>query len=112
VLLIEGAPRIREYASFHRATRTLIVGDLVFNFGPNTTGWTKWFFQKLGGIQQYPGIGRLYRSSIRDREAFRASVRRILQWDFARLIPGHGDVIESGAKPKLAAALEAAGFQM
>jgi hypothetical protein len=110
VLPLEGLPRIREYASFHRPTCTLIVGDLVFNFGPNSTAWTKWFFRRLGGIRQFPGISRLYRQSIRDRDAFRASTQRIMQWDFDRLIPGHGDIIDSGAKPKLAAALAAAGF--
>jgi hypothetical protein len=35
----------------------------------------------------------------------------ILEWDFDRIIVGHGDVIHTSGKPKLAAALKAAGFQ-
>lgn len=33
-----------------------------------------------------------------DRKAFAASTARINKWDFDRLIPCHGDVIETGAK--------------
>ncbi|KAJ6164506.1 hypothetical protein N7470_003178 [Penicillium chermesinum] len=33
-----------------------------------------------------------------DRGAFQQSIRRIIRWDFDRLIPCHGDVIETGAK--------------
>jgi hypothetical protein len=110
VLPVEGMPRVREYVAFHRPSRTLIVGDLVFNFGPNATRWTRWFFLKLGGVNQFPGISRLYRMSIRDREAFRASVKKIMQWDFDRLIAGHGDIVENGGKAKLQAALAAIGL--
>jgi len=41
---------------------------------------------------------------IRDRAAARQSVERILQWDFARVIMPHGDVVEIGAKERVAAA--------
>lgn len=33
-----------------------------------------------------------------DRKSFAASTARIDKWDFDRLIPCHGDVIETGAK--------------
>lgn len=33
-----------------------------------------------------------------DRKAARASLQRILQWDFARVILAHGDLIESDAR--------------
>jgi hypothetical protein len=41
---------------------------------------------------------------IRDRNAARESVARILKWDFDRVIVTHGDVLESGGKEKLRAA--------
>jgi hypothetical protein len=33
-----------------------------------------------------------------DRKGFNASVARINQWGFERIVPCHGDVIESGGK--------------
>lgn len=105
VIPVEGVPRLREYAFYHRPTRTLIVADLVFNFGPTAPAWTRWFFRWIAGVPEFPGISRLYRFSIRDRQAFAGSIHRIMQCDFDRLIVGHGDSIESGAKPKLAHAL-------
>ena len=39
-----------------------------------------------------------YAASVADRAGFGASVAKIDQWDFDRIIPCHGDVIESGGK--------------
>jgi hypothetical protein len=36
VLQLEGIPSMREHLVFHRSSRTLIVADLLFNFGPDT----------------------------------------------------------------------------
>jgi hypothetical protein len=36
--------------------------------------------------------------SKQDRASFAESVRRIYAWDFDRVIPCHGDVIEEGGK--------------
>jgi hypothetical protein len=110
VLQLDGMPKVREHVFLHRATRTLIVADLVFNFGPRSSAWTRWFFRWPGGIRQFPGMSRLFRASIRDRAAFARSIETMLQWDFDRLIVGHGEIIESGAKAKLAAALGRQGF--
>jgi len=109
VLEMEGIPGLREHLFLHRPSRTLIVADLVFNFGPSSTAWTRWFFRWVSGIRRSPGMSRIFLAQIRDRNAFRESARRILEWDFDRLIPAHGDVIESGAKPLLERALADAG---
>ncbi len=105
VVPLAGMPGVREHVFFHAPSRTLIVADLVFNFGTSATAWTRFFFRWAAGIRQYPGVSRLFRLSIRDRDAFNQSVRQMMQWDFDRLIVGHGDIIESGAKAKLSAAL-------
>ena len=44
------------------------------------------------------------RLGIRDRRAARASVDKILQWDFDRIIVTHGDVLETGGHERFAAA--------
>jgi hypothetical protein len=111
VLELEGMPKVREHVFFHRPTHTLIVADLVFNFGPHATAWTRWFFRWAGGIVEFPGMSRLFRGSVRAPAAFARSVQLMMQWDFDRLIVGHGEIIHSGAKAKLAAALSARRFQ-
>lgn len=39
-----------------------------------------------------------YAASAGDRQDFNQSARKIASWDFDRIIPCHGDVIESGGK--------------
>ena len=41
---------------------------------------------------------------IRDRKAARASVAKILEWEFDRVIVTHGDVVRSGGHAKVAQA--------
>jgi hypothetical protein len=101
---------VREHVFLHRPTRTLIVADLVFNFGPKSSRLTRSLFRWGGGIRAFPGVSRYFRFSIRDRAAFARSVQQMMQWDFDRIIVGHGDIIESSGKNKLAAALAAAAF--
>ena len=110
VLPLDGMPRVREHAFFHKPTRTLIVADLVFNFGAESSAWMRGLFRVVGGIRSYPGMSRLFKLLIRDRVAFSSSIQRLMQWDFDRLIVGHGEIIESGAKPQVAAALAQRGF--
>jgi len=104
VLELKGMPSVREHVFFHRPSRTLIVADLLFNFGPNASAWTRFVFRWGAGIRRFPGIGRLFRLSIRDRDAFNDSVSKMMQWDFDHLVVGHGDIIETGARAKLKAA--------
>jgi hypothetical protein len=44
------------------------------------------------------------RRGIRDWQAARESVERILRWDFDRIIVSHGDVLEAGGHEHFAAA--------
>ena len=88
---------LNEVEFLHRKTRTLITGDLCFNIGPEwplktrLLAWGPRMHRRLG-----PTVA--FRLGVRDREAARRSVERILEWDFDRLLPGHGEIIESGAK--------------
>lgn len=99
-----GSRVLNEIEFFHRRSRTLITGDLCFNIGrgwPLTTRLLAW------GPRMRPRLGPTvaFRLGIRDREAARASVRGLLEWDFDRLIPGHGEIVETGAKPLFEAGL-------
>lgn len=110
VFPLAGAPKLEEQLVLHVPSRTLIVADLVFNFDPAETGWDRFFHRYLAGFKRYPGMSRIFRLFVSDKERFRESLRPVFAADFDRLVVGHGSLIETGAKAKLAAALSDAGF--
>ena len=61
-------------------------------------------FCRLIGATGRFGPHRMVRLMIRDRAAARASVRRILAWDFDRVTVTHGEVLETGGKARVAEA--------
>jgi hypothetical protein len=95
-----GRPYENEVAFFHEASRTLILCDLAFNFGPSTATVTRWLMKS---IRSYGHLGpsKLDPWLIKDRAAARASLERILAWDFDRVVVAHGDVQERGGHPIL-----------
>jgi hypothetical protein len=105
VIELRGAPRLQEHVFIHRPSGTLIVADLVFNFREDERGWDHLFHRYIAGIKRYPGMSRIFRLCISDREAFRASLNRILEADFDRVIVGHGEIIETNGKAVLRRAL-------
>ncbi len=97
---IDRIPAAREHVLIHPATSTAIVCDLMFNIPPPQPQplWTAFAFKYINGCYGRPGITRLFRSMIRDKAAFCASVRRLLaELRFERLIPGHGQIVSAGA---------------
>jgi hypothetical protein len=105
VIELGGAPRLQEHVFIQRPSRTLIVADLVFNFRQDERGWNRLFHRYIAGFKRYPGMSRIFRLFIWDREAFQASLHHILESDFDRVIVGHGEVIESDGKVALRRAL-------
>jgi hypothetical protein len=110
ILRLEGIPRMQEHVVFHRASRTLIVADLLFNFGPETSAWTRFLVRCAVGRRHHPGMSGPFRMSIKDQPAFQQSVKTLTSWDFNRIIVGHGEVIETDGHRKLVSALKDAGF--
>jgi glyoxylase-like metal-dependent hydrolase (beta-lactamase superfamily II) len=94
---------LNEVEFFHRKTRTLITGDLCFNIGP---GWPLKTRLLAWGPRMRPRLGPTvaFRLGIRERAAARRSVERILEWDFDRILPGHGEIVSSGGKEAFARA--------
>ena len=87
-LLIKGIPHYGEVVFFHRLSRTLIVGDLVFNYTPAQAA------SDPGGADGLGPHGRI-RAAISDPNAVRDSIENILRWPFDRVIVGHGEIVES-----------------
>jgi hypothetical protein len=110
ILRLEGIPSMQEHVVFHHPSRTLIVGDMLFNFGPDTSGWTRFLVLCAVGSKHHPGMSKPFRMAIKDQSAFRRSVEVLMAWDFDRIIVGHGEIIETDGKRRLAQALKDAGF--
>lgn len=108
---IDGAPELHEVVLLHRPSRTLIVADLIFNF-PGEHGWWMKLLLRLAtvGGRHTPGMTRPYQQAIKDRAAYTASVKRVLDWDFDRIIVGHGAPIATRGKETLRSTLQAAGI--
>jgi hypothetical protein len=95
-----GRPYENEVVFLHRASRTLILCDLAFNFGPRAAAPTRLLMKLLRSYGSF-GPSKLDPWLIRDRDAARQSLERILAWDFDRVVVAHGDVLESGGRAAL-----------
>lgn len=93
--------RLHEVVLLHRPSRTLILTDLCFNVQRSASAIARTFFRANGAWQRF-GPSRMIRLlGVSDRAAFGRSLERVLQWDFGRIVPGHGDVIENVGPPGL-----------
>ena len=101
--LFRGAPALNEVVFFHPATRTLILTDLAFNI-PKEAAKRSPLFYWLWDVGHL-GPHRFVRlRAIRDRQAARGSVEKILSWNFDRIIVSHGEVVETDGHNQFAAA--------
>lgn len=98
--LVRGAPFVNEVVFLHRPTRTLLLTDLAFNFGPSAPAWTRLAMRWMGAKEFGPSYAERF-LAIRDRAAARRSFEQLLRWDFDRVIVSHGDVLESGGPARL-----------
>ncbi|KAJ7255268.1 hypothetical protein C8J57DRAFT_1345927 [Mycena rebaudengoi] len=92
----------RDVAFFHPASETMIEADLLFNL-PCTEQYSK---SSSSGAT--PLVGRLgptswihskFTSAMgEDKAAMKRDAKTVASWNFSRIIPCHGDVIETGGK--------------
>lgn len=97
--VVRGAPYMSEVAFLHRASRTLLLTDLAFHPTPGSRRGAR-IWCKLTRTGAF-GPNAVVRLCIRDRNAFRASIDKLLAWDFDRITLTHGDPLESGGKDAL-----------
>lgn len=105
-LFVGGMPKVNEFVFVHSASRTLLVADLVFNLRSEQQNAFGRLFLKLNGISGRMGCSRIFRRFIKDHATFRASIWQLLALDFDRVVPGHGDIVESGGKDIMQRAFE------
>jgi hypothetical protein len=94
---LAGMPRVQEQVFLHESTGTLLLADALFNI-PEVPNGLGGMLMKLAGIGGEPRPSRLFQKLVKDRQAFAASLREVLSWNFDRIVPGHGDVIERSGK--------------
>ncbi|OSX63613.1 hypothetical protein POSPLADRAFT_1169083 [Postia placenta MAD-698-R-SB12] len=88
----------KDVAFYHPASKTMLEADLLFNLPPTEQ------YSNTGSSGRIPVIGtlnpymwlhkRIVWSLGVDKEAMKRDVRTVANWDFDRIIPCHGDVIE------------------
>lgn len=99
----------QEVVLFHKPSGTIIEADLIFNLpaneqysqageNPNSGMWTKIFitlFTSPDGKRQQKFLWYL---QSKNKKSINESAVRVNGWNFDRIIPCHGDVVETGGK--------------
>jgi hypothetical protein len=88
-----------EVVFFHRASRTLICADAIFNLAHHPSRLTRAMALLLWNRR--PGATWLERILIRNRAAAREQVGRMLAWNADRIVLAHGDLVETGGREAL-----------
>jgi hypothetical protein len=99
-LVFRGNLFLDEVYFFHFKSRTLIFGDFIQNYPPNRKRRLATFLQRLAGVSGV-GVPVDVRLSFVNRALARASLEKMLSWDFDRLIVAHGEVVQSDAKTQV-----------
>ena len=90
-----------EVAFWHVVSKTLILADLAYNVREDCTAWERNWAQEQDGYGDF-ALMKYHRGYVTDPNGTRASLRQILEWDFDRVIMGHGHILESGGKQAFA----------
>ncbi|MEM7010000.1 MAG: DUF4336 domain-containing protein [Verrucomicrobiota bacterium] len=96
-VILGGMPRINETVFLHPQSKTLIVTDMAFNHGRGVN-WATGLALRMNGCHGRFGVSRLYKIFMKDKRALRRSVDAVLDWDFERIVLGHGSVVEKDSQ--------------
>ncbi len=103
-LLFDGPRFASEWVFCHKASRSLLVTDLSFHLPRPVTPINR-IAARLNDVGRRFGTSRAWRTMMKlgDKPLELKHVQTMLEWDFERIVPGHGFVIEEKAKAKLRA---------
>lgn len=103
-VLFNGSPFFREWAFCHRASKSLLLTDLAFHLPRPATPINR-IAARLNDVGRRFGVSRAWRTGLRlGANRNRECVQTILGWNFERIVPGHGFVVEKNAKEKFRSA--------
>ncbi|KTG10628.1 hypothetical protein AUR64_08155 [Haloprofundus marisrubri] len=96
---------LTEIEFYHRPSRTLILGDICYHVTGDAPLSTR-AVARLAGMYGRLAVPPDLRRTIVNEDAARNSVRKILAWEFDRVLVGHGSVLESGGRAAVADAFD------
>jgi hypothetical protein len=96
---------LTEIEFFHRPSRTLVLGDVCYNVGPDAPLRTR-LFARLLGMYGDVRVPLDLRHAVKNEAAARRSVERILDWEFERVIVGHGRIVDRDARRRVRRAFD------
>jgi hypothetical protein len=94
---------VRETVLFHRASRTLVTSDLLYNYQPEHNRGEKAFF-RLMGCYGAPKVVFYHRFAIRDKAVVHELVAQVRDWAPRRIVMSHGRIVEGEDAAELFAA--------
>jgi hypothetical protein len=102
-LVVDGIPQTNEVVFLHRASGSLILTDLAIHFphSRQANWWTRTMLKLQKVYDCPPGPSAFMKRLTRDESALRASIDRMLGWDFDRLVLTHGDIVYPGGREAL-----------
>lgn len=96
-----------EVVFFHRATRTLVLTDILQRHDPSAYGlWARTMLGLDGLLAGQRGVPRDWRLTVTDRARARRARDIMLAWAPERIIVAHGDCVEKDATALLGAAFD------
>ncbi len=98
-VFVPGSRVISEVVFLHRASRTLIVTDLIELIGPETKGvgrGIKFYWKFITFMWNKPRPAPEYAMLMRYKPTA-AALRKVLAWEFDRIVLSHGDLITENA---------------
>jgi hypothetical protein len=101
-VLIRGSRYMWEVAMLHKPSKTLLLVDAIENFTDQTddVSWQLKAWWKVLHMWNKPKPAPEYQLGWKDKVAARASLEKILEWDFDKIVLSHGDNITECAKEK------------
>jgi hypothetical protein len=96
---------LTEIEFFHRPSKTLVLGDICYNIGSQAPLKTR-LLMRLVGMYGDITVPLDIRHTMKNEAAARRSIERILDWEFERVIVGHGEIAERDAKRRVREAFD------
>jgi Domain of unknown function (DUF4336) len=97
--IVRGNLITTEAVFFHRASRTVLVTDLIQQFPSGWfQGWRELVARLDGMIAPEPQMPRKFRLAFRDRAAAKAGFATIVSWPSEKLVMAHGTPLQEGSQ--------------
>lgn len=95
-VVVTGNVLTTEVVFFHRASKTVLLTDLLQQFPPGYyTGWRGIIARLDLMTGDAPQVPRKFRLAFTNRKAARTAVRQILGWPAAQVVIAHGEIVPS-----------------